>query len=157
MPKKLITYVLTISQVFPAYHPRKGEPTNFPLAIKHYDKIHTIRANYNLWKKRFEKIDRGEACLSVRIWLGRPYFSKQPEIFNYTKSNGIGLEKIELTALGYFINNIESDVTTAELAKNDGLSLEDFKAWFKGKIKVDEPMAIIHFTNFRYQPQCSPD
>ena len=40
-----------------------------------------------------------------------------------------------------------------ELAKNDGLSLEDRQEWFKGHEKdtvYDKPLAIIHFTNFRY-------
>jgi hypothetical protein len=36
-----------------------------------------------------------------------------------------------------------------ELSKNDGLSLPDFKAWFKN-YDLSEPMAIIHFTKFRY-------
>jgi hypothetical protein len=35
------------------------------------------------------------------------------------------------------------------LARNDGLSLPDFKAWFKG-YDLSKPMAIIHFTQFRY-------
>ena len=36
-----------------------------------------------------------------------------------------------------------------DLAKNDGLSLDDFKAWFKS-YDLSQPMAIIHFTSFRY-------
>lgn len=148
MPKKLITYVITISTLFPKKHPRVGEPTNFPLSIKHYDKIHTIRNNYWLWKKRFEKIDRGEACLSVRIWLGRPYFSKQPEIFNYRKSRGIGLEKLENPDNMLFASINGSQVDWETVAKNDGLSFVDFCDWFK--VRNNEPMAVIHFTNFRY-------
>lgn len=37
--------------------------------------------------------------------------------------------------------------------KNDGLSLEDWQEWFKGHehdTVHDNPLAIIHFTNFRY-------
>jgi len=157
MPKKLITYVITISQVFPAYHPRKGDNTDFKKSIFFGSKKHTIRHNYELWRKRFEKIDAGIACLSVRGWSAQPYKSKQVELFRFRKADGIGLEKLELTPLGYFINSIESDVTTADLAKNDGLSLDDFRAWFKGSFEEDEPKAIIHFTNFRYNTLCSPD
>jgi len=40
-----------------------------------------------------------------------------------------------------------TDIRT--LAKNDGLSLQDFKDWFKG-YDFSKPMAIIHFTRFRY-------
>ena len=49
----MITYVLTVSQKFPTTHKKAGQSTGFPLAIKHYDKIHTIRGNYDLWAKRF--------------------------------------------------------------------------------------------------------
>jgi predicted ribonuclease YlaK len=35
------------------------------------------------------------------------------------------------------------------IAKNDGLSLVDMVARFKG-YNIAEPMALIHFTNFRY-------
>ena len=37
-----------------------------------------------------------------------------------------------------------------ELAKNDGLTLPDFKEWFY-KYDLSTPMAIIHFTKFRYE------
>ena len=35
------------------------------------------------------------------------------------------------------------------LSANDGLSLKDFKSWFKG-YDLSEAMAIIHITKFRY-------
>lgn len=38
-----------------------------------YLKRHTIRANYEFWAKRFEKIAAGEAVLSIREWVGKPY------------------------------------------------------------------------------------
>ena len=37
------------------------------------------------------------------------------------------------------------------LAENDGLTLADWEAWFSNpKYDLSEPMAIIHFTKFRY-------
>lgn len=144
----MIKYVLTVSQKFPATHKKAGQPTGFLLAIKHYDKIHTIRANYDLWAKRFEKINAGKAMLSVRVWEGKPYASKQLEIFKYDKTHNIGLEKLEDPANPFmaWVNGTKQDWET--LAKNDGLSFEDFCEWFK--VKQTKPMAIIHFTNFRY-------
>jgi hypothetical protein len=47
-------YVLMISTVFPAYHKRKGEETRFVEKILNLIKIHTIRANYQLWAKRIK-------------------------------------------------------------------------------------------------------
>ena len=36
-----------------------------------------------------------------------------------------------------------------ELANNDGLSLSDWRGWFNGTDHL--PLAIIHFTPFRYE------
>jgi hypothetical protein len=158
----MITYVLTISTKFPATHKKAGLPTNFPTAIKHYDKLHTIRGNYLLWKKRFEKIDAGKAILSVRIWEGKPYAkgSTHREIFRYDKMHGIG---IELLAFSEKIKTPYDCIVTKKgsvfkpdlhrldlLARNDGLDIDDFKDWFKS-YDLSKPMAIIHFTNFRYK------
>lgn len=143
-------YVLTVSQFFPKTHKRAGQETGFPLAIKHYDKIHTIRGNYELWAKRFEKIEQGKAILSVRIWEGKPYNSKQAEIFRYQKGHGIGIEKILFDDYLYSCQiNGRRFGDMWKLSKNDGLSDEDFEEWFKG-YDFSKPMAIIHFTDFRY-------
>ena len=142
-------YVLTVSEYFPKIHPKAGLPTGFVSAIAKYDKIHTIRANYELWAKRAEKINKGEAILSVRCWTGKPYNSKQREVFVFEK---IGVEKLQLDVLGWFINDVDSDYTITEFSKNDGLDVEDFKSWFKGQ-DFAEPKAIIHFSNFRYNNQ----
>ena len=144
---KKATYVLTISEYFPKTNPKAGLPTGFINAISSHKKIHTIRGNYDLWAKRAEKINKGEAILSVRCWTGKPYASKQREVFVFEK---IGIEKLQLDILGWFINDIDSDYTIKDFAKNDGLSEEDFKEWFKGKDLLN-PKVIIHFTEFRYQ------
>ncbi|MBK9963092.1 MAG: hypothetical protein IPP06_17720 [Saprospiraceae bacterium] len=110
-----------------------------------------MRQNYDLWAKRFEKINKGEAQLSLRKWSGKPYASKQEVIVNLTKNDGIGLEKLYFTALGWFVNDIDSDYVIKDFARNDGLSQGDWYNWFKDTIKiVMEPLAIIHFTPFRY-------
>lgn len=148
----MITYVVMLATVFPKRHIRTGEPTYFPGLIKHYDKIHTIRNNYYLWQKRFEKIDQGKAMISVRIWDAKPYRSKQLEIFKCDKTHGIGLQRLECNPLGWVVddNLMEETLPTSLLAKNDGLTEADFKDWFKGSFTVGEPKAIIHFTDFRY-------
>ena len=168
-----------LSKAFPANHPRKGEPTDFrtkflsarysqeggTLYIASYGKrkLHTIRANYELWRKRFEKIERGEACLSIRQWEGKPRRSKAIEIARLTKDDGIGIQKLYLTdeinLLGEYgivestweLFGIPGDskVSCKQLAYNDGLSYEDWDAWFENYDK-SKPLAIIHFTCFRY-------
>lgn len=116
-----------------------------------YHKIHTIRANYPLWEKRFAEIARGEACLSVRQWTGKPYRSPQVEIGRLTHADGISIQKYEDYApfSPVIDEQINPIVLEKELAHNDGLSLADWRDWFKGYDKT-QPMAIIHFTSFRY-------
>ena len=139
-------YVLMVSEFFPATHPRSGQKTNFEENIKNGIKIHTIRKNYEFWKKRIDEIVAGNAYLSVRKWVGRPRHSEQIELFRYER---LGIQKLELTAMGWFINDYDSDATNDELAKNDGLSKKDFIDWFK-KYDLTEEMAIIYFTDFKY-------
>ena len=154
----MLTYVLMLSHAFPANHKMHGKPTYFkekffgtPGMIR---KIHTIRANYALWRKRFEKIAAGEASLSVREWMGVPYRSKQREIACLTKDDGIGLQ--QLTCLDtsaycfYPCVRIENrNIDKVLVATNDGLSLDDWREWFKNYDHW-KPLAIIHFTKFRY-------
>lgn len=139
------TYVLTVSQVFPSQHPRKGQPTHFGNNILYGDKIHTIRKNYQFWKRRIDKINAGEAVLSLRVWSGKPYCSKQIEVIEFSK---VGIQKLQWTVLGWFVDEYDNDVKSRDLAKHDGLEYEDFIKWFYPF--SEEPYAIIHFTDFRY-------
>lgn len=142
-------YVLTVSKNFPQTHADSGNKTEFQFKILSAIKKHTLRGNYELWEKRFEKIEKGEACLVVREWSGKPYRSKQVDLFTFTKENdGIGLQKIEWTNIGIFIDDFDSELTIKEVAENDGLSREQFIEWFKGY--PIGPMAVIHFGKFRY-------
>jgi hypothetical protein len=157
------TYVLTVSRTFPKTHKRAGEQTFFPEMIlsalgrhelltdkcfsKPPEKLHTIRANYELWEKRAKEINEGMAVLSIRYWSDKPYRSKQVEICQLTK---IGVQELELTYYGKWrIDNIFSDYTMEDFSKNDGLSLDDFLEWFKN-YDFSKSMAIIQFTDFRY-------
>lgn len=175
--KKMKTFVITVSKTFPATHKRKGEPTYFPYKIinqkvsegiltdsvslemagfcREYGvctKIHTIRANYPFWKKRIEQVQAGEAILSIRYWSGKPYNSKQVEICQLGKDDGVGVQGLKFYYKSVYYPRIDNNPLTEaldKLSKNDGLSPEDFKEWFKG-YDLTEPLAIIHFTKFRY-------
>jgi hypothetical protein len=137
-----------IAKTFPVHHIRKGQETNFAELIEKEIKKHTLRANYQLWKKRADEINQGIAYLSVRQWSGKPYASNQVELF---QQNRLLVEKLQMTPLGWFIEDYDSDYTTVDIASNDGLDIQDFYSWFKGKITIDmDPMAIIHFTDFTY-------
>lgn len=143
------TFVLTVSKRFPKTHKKAGTSTGFVENISRLftngcDKIHTIRSNYELWQKRAKEINEGKAVLSIRYWSDLPYRSKQVEICRLER---IGLEKLE--PANFIYAPIEGKAIDWEVvAKNDGLSFEDFCEWFKSREK--EPMAVIHFTDFRY-------
>ena len=139
--------IITFSRYFPAYHPRKGEPTyfveqiyngfysknnlmdypngldvnDFVKGIKH----HTIRAG-NRWKV-------GDK-FSPRVWSGKPYNSKQiiiaPDIeikkvfdVNFRIRGSINFRIVNHR---YHFDHEKMKL----LAKNDGLSYDDFMAWF---------------------------
>lgn len=97
-------------------------------------KHHTIRAGYR-WQT-------GQT-FTPRVWSGKPYASKQitiaPDI-EITSTHLVTIEKnddyICMMVDHYpFYEENATMVTQSEaletLAKNDGLSVDDFKAWFK--------------------------
>lgn len=144
------TFVLTVSKQFPKTHKRAGENTRFVENIKRLfsiesEKIHTIRANYELWSKRAKEINEGKAILSIRYWNDKPYNSKQVEICRLER---IGVEKLEDPTNFVYASIGDKAINWEEIAKNDGLSFEDFCEWFK--VRAKKPMAVIHFTDFRY-------
>ena len=152
------TYYLTLSKVFPSTHAKAGMNTCFEEKLRVY-KLHTIRANYDFWKKRFEQIAAGKACLSIRQWVGKPYGkgSTQREIVRLTREDGIGLQELRIVnenykgrgiMLGYVEKKKKKDFFHT-LSQNDGLSFNDWLEWFKG-YNFNKPLAIIHFTSFRY-------
>lgn len=156
------TYFLTLSQVFPSTHPRAGKPTFFRDKLHaaltdnadYWNKLHTIRTNYEFWRKRFEKIAAGEACLSIREWEGKPYGkgSSMRELALLTHEDGIGIQKLEFKEIrkDFIAATIDGKPWPREIiALNDGLSLQDWREWFKG-YDQGKPMAIIHFTDKRY-------
>lgn len=144
-------YVLIVSSKFPAAHPKAGQPTNFEEQIGKRLKKHTLRGNYTLWKKRFDNILAGKAYLSVREWSGKPYASPQRILWDLYSRNGIGIQKCTREDHLFDVkldDGMARVVPSKVMAMHDGLSLEDFNAWFRGKKMED--IAIIHFTSFRY-------
>lgn len=147
------TYVITLSRVFPVSHRKAGTPTGFAGKLGK-TKIHTIRANYELWKARFAEIEKGNACLSIRQWLDKPYVSKQVEVARLTKQDGIGIQMLTFPPYGADIEARQATIDGKPyprevIAENDGLTLEDWREWFKN-YNFDKPLAVIHFGAFRY-------
>ena len=176
--QKIIHYKIMVSTVFPAGHPRKGQRTYFkdkielalgkfkagniiehdkPGIIHVEPKLHTIRNNYPLWVKRMEKVHAGKAVIDLCYWkLPGGRFTPSNEAIPFAtldKDSGCGVQEIHLvkffTSLIPIIDGSPTKTGSIVIAKNDGLSIEDFKAWFKG-YDLSKSMAIIQFTKFRY-------
>lgn len=159
------TYVLLVSRTFPKGHKMEGEPTFFVEKIlaalgfpylndENIKKFHTCRKNYELWAKRIKEVQEGKAILSLRYWSDKPYRSKQVEFACLDKDSGVGVQKL-LFGINDLLYPIAGEgiwlrgLNLENLAKNDGLSIDDFKDWFKN-YDLSKPMAIIQFTEFRY-------
>lgn len=163
------TYVLTVSRTFPKYHKRAGDETFFVPKIllglglcdevkfkeefgECLHKIHTIRSNHDLWRKRIYEIQIGKAILSLRYWSGKPYNSKQIEFLRLGMESGIGIQKIDFSDDYLYTVKIDGKRYSFDaecIAESDGLNEVDFEEWFKG-YDMSKPMAIIHFTKYRY-------
>jgi len=112
-------------------------------------KIHTIRQNYEYWKK-FEGKD-----LALFVWEGKPYRSKQ-KVFCVKRLVSVQkvLRKSWVTAIHRDDNfRMEFDgkyfAIADDIAHNDGFKTKyEFRDWFN-KYPFGE-MAILHFTDFRY-------
>jgi len=145
--------ILTLCRVFPATHSQAGKLTGFEGKLKSGEKIHTIRHNAkDVWQERYKGIEQGRKYLSVREWMGRPYNSEQREFARYDR---IGLQHIRMVRVSSGeIPQVWVDgksVPIEEVARHDGLNLEDFIEWFFGGDKADTfDGVVIHFTNFRY-------
>jgi hypothetical protein len=166
MKKETKTQVLTVSKRFLAWHPKAGQPTYFKeevligqsmtnmvpsnLRSTLFAKLHTIRDNCPYWESVFE---RGMK-LSVRQWIDKPYKKPGQEKVFDIEPGLWGIQKITLingqNGLEAFVGDKGIDIEM--LAANDGLSRDDFEAWFSTYFKRGNVFygVIVHFTDFRY-------
>lgn len=144
----IMSRIITFSTKFPKGHPAEGRPTFFVEKIwesiymdysgssefaaldktifdilpheKYVPKQHTIRRG-----KRWKVGDK----FSPRIWNGRPYNSKQIVI-----APDIEIKKVwdfKTTDEDYILNGKKLGLAAlTEVAKNDGLNVDDFECWF---------------------------
>lgn len=139
--------VITFSVKYPSYHKRKGEATYFVEKIVkglHFLKLPIEDQNpsfdeemYHIIEPKFTTIRSGNRWkvgdkFSPRAWSGRPYASKQitfapdieiKKVWDFEIDIDEGLPSVYINGL------LKQDLD--ELAKNDGLTVEDLKAWFK--------------------------
>ena len=164
-----------LSKTFFPQHPKAGEPTGFKEKVKNGTKRHTCRCNYEYWKDRIARLQERGGVLSLRQWRGKPYQKgSTTELIMDVPASMVEVQQLVMVrrrADGYvysaLVDGKPVDIVT--LAKNDGLTLDDFKAWFNPVFddyekqvelqkdgEVIRPtetalkFAVIHFTTFRY-------
>lgn len=169
--------VVLLSKTFFPQHYRAGEPTYFKQkvlaelmknpAIKieltapdgseiKERKKHTCRSNYEYWKSKIARLQEKGGVLSVRQWIAQPYKQPGQEIIVDIPADVVGVQKLELTRKwNDWTAKVEGYITPIGLlAQNDGLTKEEFKAWFAPVFDKEKAVtlefAIIHFTKERY-------
>ena len=119
-------------------------------------KIHTIRQNFDFWK-RFEGKD-----VALFTWVGAPYRSKQKVFCEKRlvsvqemefKTKEVGSIKnigVQLHQMEFFIAGLRIPLDV--LAENDGFKEDvDLMRWFLSKRYKPGKMAVLHFTDFKYE------
>ena len=133
---------IMISRKFPKGHMNEGQRTRFVESILQGKKIHTIRGNAY-------RFSAGET-VSLRVWDGQPYRSKQIE---FAKVPIVRIEPLRLVrcseGMRAYCGNRK--ISVFELVENDGLTVPQAISWFFGNKRLGEVFAsIIHFTDFTY-------
>ena len=150
--------VILCSRYFQKDHPKSGEPTFFVEKVwkalqtigysepqYFFDELPGLESIIDLdvfkttWEK-YHTVRKGKRwkvgdTASLRVWSGKPYRSKQ-----ITFADNVKVEKvfdididecgvISINGLYFLPDEIGGNDPEEELAKNDGLSLDDFYEW----------------------------
>jgi len=98
------------------------------------------------------EVQAGEAVIDLFYYIGK---TKNMSLFaTLDKNSGCGVQCLSKIGVDYVQIYDDEGVKVRyckidSIASNEGLSIDDFKSWFKG-YDISRPMAIIHFTPFRY-------
>jgi hypothetical protein len=135
-------------------------------------KKHTCRKNFEYWSEKVEKLKAENGVLSVRELIGKPYQKPGQNTIIDIPAKDIEVQKLTLwinkrtdiyaveeiapihTIYEWEANVNSNKIPISVLASNDGLTVDDFKAWFAPVFESEKTevldFAIIHFTKFRY-------
>lgn len=166
--------VITFSRVFPATHPRKGEPTHFvekfwtslismgfdpeefidtlPIQQMRFIKDNFVRPKNGNFQPKKHTIRAGNRWkagdyFSPRVWRGKPYNSPQIII-----APDIEIKRVvdfEIDADGCIWIDSNFCFCPEILAENDGLSEHDLNCWFS-KLPFKGQIIIWDDTNLLY-------
>ena len=126
------TVVLMLSHHYPKTAIHAGKPTHFKEKLLDGRKIHTCRGRYDGWASNIDKVNDKEY--------------RKAGYQRFTMKYDRDTDELKCVIDGKRFTDI------AALAKNDGMTLEEFKDWFfgQGMSRSVYSGIIIHFTDFRY-------
>lgn len=168
--------VIIFSREYPAYHPKKKQPTWFvEKLLKSFDSEELIKKIFD-HKSEFKGISYAEyekaepkhhtvrlgrnwkagQYFSPRVWSGKPYYDptitigsdtlithtydltiyKEPQYVSKVKTKS----HIEFKSIGDFQWLFDDHLEI--IAKNDGLSLQDFKDWILPPVMKGKPFLV---------------
>lgn len=135
--------VLTFSRVFPAYHPKAGQPTYFVEKIYNslfarnnlMDYPKGLEVNESILETKHHTIRAGNRFkvgdyFSPRVWSGKPYNSKQIIIAPDIQVKKVWDFEIDLNCVYSIDGKYTSEQTDYDLAMNDGLTESEMQFWF---------------------------
>lgn len=164
--------VITLSQTFPAYHPRKGESTFFnekiwkSLWLSQMPIYHTLSngLSYGYFNQNIAEIDPKHHTIrsgkrwkdgdmaSLRVWSGKPYNSPQIAIAPDVKLRVLDFEingfDVYIGGKPYCKLN-ETDEKFQTVCRNDGLTFLEFDKWFN-QLNFYGQILIWNNTNLPY-------
>jgi len=129
---------IKFARVYPAHHPKKGQPTNFATGVCKAIYGEDFGKDLPACETKWHTVREGENYkpgdqFSPTQWTGRPYHSK---VVPFT--NAITVQKtfkFRINKKGdYIVSGKKVGLDKLkEIAKNDGFSdVDDFELWFKG-------------------------
>ena len=149
-----------LSKTFFPQHPKAGELTGFREKVLKGEKRHTCRCNYEYWKDRIATLNQKGSVQEPILDIGSGIVDVQQLVMERRKLDEPEYVEVQpgmfqpRTAYEYFARVDGEPYDVEFIAKNDGLSLEDFKAWFNPVFDEEKEdrltFAVIHFSTFRY-------
>lgn len=131
---------IIFSQHYPAYHPRKGDDTNFNMKLLKPFALPKHQPSFKEFEPKLTTIREGNNWkvgdfFQPKYWTGKPYASKQ-EFIRIEPLQVKKTYKFEITKKGdYKLNGKKIKYDKLKIiALNDGFEhLDDFEQWFSKK------------------------
>ena len=127
----------------PRCHVSKADCPNICNSVRVSPKIISLHQSYAWWKKRFDTLFKENGVISLCYGVNIEFLRLRVE-------DGIGIQKLIFEDGSLLKPMVDGKyISIKDLSKHFGLRWEDFKEWCD-RYDLTQPLAIIHYTGFRY-------